>query len=138
MEEYNGRQRTGRWTGMERQAASIGSLAWRPYLDHHVVETVRRVPLQLRTDERLIADLLDVLAPELHDIRFAGSRWKFDKHPPTAPGARAAWEARRSEEHTSELQSLMRISYAVFCLNKKNKLLRHQTKKTNDHIISYD
>src|SRR3546814_8954491 len=29
--------------------------------------------------------------------------------------------ADRSEEHTSELQSLMRISYAVFCLNKKNK-----------------
>src|SRR3546814_10118572 len=29
----------------------------------------------------------------------------------------------RSEEHTSELQSLMRISYAVFCLNKKNNLL---------------
>src|SRR3546814_4482673 len=28
---------------------------------------------------------------------------------------------RRSEEHTSELQSLMRNSYAVFCLNKKNK-----------------
>src|SRR3546814_10089076 len=27
----------------------------------------------------------------------------------------------RSEEHTSELQSLMRISYAVFCLQKKNK-----------------
>src|SRR3546814_5541443 len=32
--------------------------------------------------------------------------------------AREAWE-RRSEEHTSELQSLMRISYAVFCLKKK-------------------
>src|SRR3546814_10107923 len=30
------------------------------------------------------------------------------------------WSA-RSEEHTSELQSLMRISYAVFCLKKKNK-----------------
>src|SRR3546814_5756702 len=29
-------------------------------------------------------------------------------------------EAKRSEEHTSELQSLMRISYAVFCLKKKN------------------
>src|SRR3546814_4419759 len=29
-------------------------------------------------------------------------------------------EERRSEEHTSELQSLMRISYAVFCLTKKN------------------
>src|SRR3546814_2700178 len=31
--------------------------------------------------------------------------------------------ARRSEEHTSELQSLMRISYAVFCLKKKNQRL---------------
>src|SRR3546814_7139807 len=30
------------------------------------------------------------------------------------------WEISRSEEHTSELQSLMRISYAVFCLKKKN------------------
>src|SRR3546814_7529308 len=29
----------------------------------------------------------------------------------------------RSEEHTSELQSLMRISYAVFCLNKQNKTI---------------
>src|SRR3546814_4341363 len=29
----------------------------------------------------------------------------------------------RSEEHTSELQSLMRISYAVFCLKKKNKMM---------------
>src|SRR3546814_3480949 len=31
----------------------------------------------------------------------------------------------RSEEHTSELQSLMRISYAVFCLKKKNKQYHH-------------
>src|SRR3546814_2976491 len=30
-------------------------------------------------------------------------------------------QSKRSEEHTSELQSLMRISYAVFCLKKKNK-----------------
>src|SRR3546814_7614385 len=34
---------------------------------------------------------------------------------------RAVREALRSEEHTSELQSLMRISYAVFCLKKKKK-----------------
>src|SRR3546814_2887133 len=32
--------------------------------------------------------------------------------------------ADRSEEHTSELQSLMRLSYAVFCLKKKNKIHR--------------
>src|SRR3546814_6754424 len=37
--------------------------------------------------------------------------------------------SRRSEEHTSELQSLMRISYAVFCLKKKiNKKNKHNTK----------
>src|SRR3546814_10495260 len=30
------------------------------------------------------------------------------------------WKSKRSEEHTSELQSLMRTSYAVFCLKKKN------------------
>src|SRR3546814_7059384 len=34
----------------------------------------------------------------------------------------------RSEEHTSELQSLMRISYAVFCLKKKKKQKRKQQK----------
>src|SRR3546814_1828060 len=36
--------------------------------------------------------------------------------------------ARRSEEHTSELQSLMRISYAVFCLKKKTKTYTQTTK----------
>src|SRR3546814_4890756 len=36
-------------------------------------------------------------------------------------GPLTMWALQRSEEHTSELQSLMRISYAVFCLKKKNK-----------------
>src|SRR3546814_12439158 len=36
----------------------------------------------------------------------------------------------RSEEHTSELQSLMRISYAVFCLKKKNNTVVEKKKKT--------
>src|SRR3546814_9886012 len=38
-----------------------------------------------------------------------------------AAGPLATPEERRSEEHTSELQSLMRISYAVFCLKKKKQ-----------------
>src|SRR3546814_6989028 len=44
--------------------------------------------------------------------------------------ARSRWwraAADRSEEHTSELQSLMRISYAVFCLKKKNSIKRQRT-----------
>src|SRR3546814_2649650 len=48
----------------------------------------------------------------------------------------------RSEEHTSELQSLMRISYAVFCLKKKNKKENnHQTTTTYSlhtmHALSF-
>src|SRR3546814_10762768 len=42
----------------------------------------------------------------------------------------------RSEEHTSELQSLMRISYAVFCLKKKNNKMNISTKKTIRHTIN--
>src|SRR3546814_8238358 len=49
--------------------------------------------------------------------RFSHSRSLVMAARKTAGGA----EAPRSEEHTSELQSLMRISYAVFCLKKKNK-----------------
>src|SRR3546814_2855177 len=48
--------------------------------------------------------------------------------------------AQRSEEHTSELQSLMRISYAVFCLKKKkykrritNTRIRHTIQQRHDH-----
>src|SRR3546814_8119174 len=41
-------------------------------------------------------------------------------------GLLTARQSARSEEHTSELQSLMRISYAVFCLKKKNKKIRIQ------------
>src|SRR3546814_4793591 len=48
-----------------------------------------------------------------------------------------AWN--RSEEHTSELQSLMRISYAVFCLKKKKNdtLLKLQTNSTYEISLDY-
>src|SRR3546814_4944385 len=46
-------------------------------------------------------------------------------HPKTAEGKPFGWKRQelfaRSEEHTSELQSIMRISYAVFCLKKKRR-----------------
>src|SRR3546814_12965557 len=46
--------------------------------------------------------------------------------------------ARRSEEHTSELQSLMRISYAVFCLKKKKSFTRHMMMSTLRHTAHTD
>src|SRR3546814_8684640 len=53
---------------------------------------------------------------------------------PIAPVAAATVAGARSEEHTSELQSLMRISYAVFCLKKK----KHSTQRAYDvHKTQY-
>src|SRR3546814_6889582 len=46
------------------------------------------------------------------------------------PGQRRGLGGDRSEEHTSELQSLMRISYAVFCLKKKKTTTRQTKSKT--------
>src|SRR3546814_4970069 len=81
---------------------------------------LRQLPQQGR-DDRLVP------APQAADRDGGFRRWP---HRPD-PGARArpvedrtrrdaGADPARSEEHTSELQSLMRLSYAVFCLKKKN------------------
>src|SRR3546814_9750893 len=65
-------------------------------------------------------------------LRYGGTRKDYQRINGTQPsiwayarkaGLRTVYidSQRRSEEHTSELQSLMRISYAVFCLKKKTK-----------------
>src|SRR3546814_8713188 len=51
-------------------------------------------------------------------------------------GARKPVFALRSEEHTSELQSLMRISYAVFCLKKKKKQNTHTILKLHVTLLT--
>src|SRR3546814_4395065 len=51
--------------------------------------------------------------------------------------AQASSSTRRSEEHTSELQSLMRISYAVFCLKKKKKKKKRSKQKNYGIKQSY-
>src|SRR3546814_3398057 len=75
------------------------------------------VPPPLRRQHR-VDDLVGPFA--LDDLVLAEMR--LAPHPELLhdPGRRDV-AAVRSEEHTSELQSLMRISYAVFCLKKKNK-----------------
>src|SRR3546814_8617491 len=67
----------------------------------------------------------------------AGSELRIEKPRPSAPPRRAGTRpamskpalAARSEEHTSELQSLMRISYAVFGLKKKNTKSKYDRRK---------
>src|SRR3546814_1018262 len=65
-----------------------------------------------------------------HVLAVAGTHGK------TTTSAMLAWILEhRSEEHTSELQSLMRISYAVFCLKKKKHKKQVQTKRDTRYKI---
>src|SRR3546814_9054875 len=63
----------------------------------------------------------DASQPETLEIIDSGHLERCERLPasPSSTIALAGEIVGRSEEHTSELQSLMRISYAVFCLNKK-------------------
>src|SRR3546814_5447796 len=79
---------------------------------------------------RRVTDQSDIIVHLLCQMRLALVPQHFDKRTEIF-GRLRFWRRRwascstsasRSEEHTSELQSLMRISYAVFCLKKKNKL----------------
>src|SRR3546814_5909517 len=54
-------------------------------------------------------------------MRFISEHYETPWNEGKLTGTRTVISNPRSEEHTSELQSLMRISYAVFCLKKKNK-----------------
>src|SRR3546814_10831604 len=69
------------------------------------------------------------------DLSLSRSRATGRSGAPAAPALRRHpgpnRQRTRSEEHTSELQSLMRISYAVFCLKKKKKTTKH-TRQTHD------
>src|SRR3546814_1218264 len=67
-------------------------------------------------------EIAHIIARRVH-VAFAGD--EDDPHLAVALGCRECI-GKRSEEHTSELQSLMRISYAVFFLTKKTKIERKQ------------
>src|SRR3546814_1619253 len=88
--------------------------------------------------------------------KIAGNRrinWDYNTVPEPRLGNRVIWwprgkvlggsssiNAMRSEEHTSELQSLMRISYAVFCLKKKKDTynLTAHTHKLESNDLTHD
>src|SRR3546814_6865115 len=60
------------------------------------------------------------------------SPWRSGANAIDAPVPPSSRSSTRSEEHTSELQSLMRTSYAVFCLNKKND--KHPTQTNQSKV----
>src|SRR3546814_9960147 len=87
---------------------------------------IRRPPRSTRTD---------TLFPytTLLPICFVGRRPCFSPGQLVSPIIGLAASA-RSEEHTSELQSLMRISYAVFCLKKKRQKNLHMTSRLQRRV----
>src|SRR3546814_1751987 len=107
---------------------------------------IRRPPRSTRTDTLFpyttlfrSADRLD-RDGKIHRRRHAAAHGhpglRFGRHRAPAAGSRRCG-GRRSEEHTSELQSLMRNSYAVFCM-KKNKLPtpnEHNTTQVTEHLV---
>src|SRR3546814_9573313 len=87
---------------------------------------IRRPPRSTRTD---------TLFP--YTTLFRSGRCASSRPPRRRRRLPAGATARsRSEEHTSELQSLMRISYAVFCLKKKIEQLVHHKKKAQTSQLS--
>src|SRR3546814_7440759 len=89
-------------------------------------DTLFPSPTLFRSDDDLVA-LLRLLVRQSVDQSEAGHdhrRLRFDRHiGHRPPHPLDLWRAAgdRSEEHTSELQSLMRISYADFCLKQKTQ-----------------
>src|SRR3546814_8692256 len=99
--------------------------------DHGLSEPIEGVP---KVYTRWQGGLLDVaLAPDFAQNRHVYLSYAEEGKEGRAGTAvgygRLSDNKRRSEEHTSELQSLMRISYAVFCLKKKNRQKRSDRDK---------
>src|SRR3546814_7942203 len=85
-------------------------------------------------DERVNGCSLEAHCTHLRPFMSSAAAGGVSRHgrPLDTPRLPAQHSGRtRSEEHTSELQSLMRISYAVFCLKKKTKNKRNNTHRSS-------
>src|SRR3546814_14296544 len=91
---------------------------------------IRRPPRSTRTDTLFpYTTLFRSRRRRLRPSRAHRASLKEATHDRLSPNGFWSGQAPRSEEHTSELQSLMRISYAVFCLKKK-KIIQYKIIRT--------
>src|SRR3546814_4981409 len=80
-----------------------------------------RLALIAKTGEMGYPSVLSAKTWGFYDVLFKGRPFKFQRPYGSYVMENVLFKISRSEEHTSELQSLMRISYAVFCLKKKTQ-----------------
>src|SRR3546814_4489381 len=103
---------------------------WCHRLTMFIFVMIRRPPRSTRTDTLLpYTTLFRSRGFERGDRAVAADEQRHDHVRENDDVTQRKKGIRRSEEHTSELQSLMRISYAVFCLKKKKNI-----RKTNVYI----
>src|SRR3546814_7670871 len=104
-------------------------LAWLNCRYHQREARAGEVPLA-QIDRRTWAGRTAEISVERYDLdlvlRDRATQLFCDPEEIVAGGPRVDEKAVRSEEHTSELTSLMRISYAVFCLKQKNMTKEHK------------
>src|SRR3546814_5720001 len=92
---------------------------------------IRRPPRSTRTDTLFPYTTLFRSTSSAWERRRQGIGYSHDRSHRSVPNLLSSRiEENRSEEHTSELQSLMRISYAVFCLKKKKIMNTHHLHKS--------
>src|SRR3546814_3061058 len=110
-------------------------------MQRHAVECYRQSYRGRRMEGRISEPLYPGIAQLLHNLH-CGSWQLAVATGKSERGLRACLETHgildlfvRSEEHTSELQSLMRISYAVFCLKKKKQTTQY-TKTTQTTLLN--
>src|SRR3546814_6025333 len=104
----------------------VPSLQWQTWLRLAFVPAGKdwRALSDYRVVDGMLADYGIVPERALRDNQLGVCEWS--ESAPLITGQRSPQQ--RSEEHTSELQSLMRISYAVFCLKKKTSNIYQQQK----------
>src|SRR3546814_3578647 len=98
--------------------------------------TARTTPSRLKNRVRRSRTERTMSESAAADGWAAGASVEAMVAPSITVAGRCAGRGSRSEEHTSELQSLMRISYAVFCLKKKNHY-RGQRNSSSTLIADY-
>src|SRR3546814_4934397 len=105
-------------------SSDLGTLPWLPGGTAATVGLCNSAPAHRRRPRRVGGRVrVSGAGPPVDDVR-RDRVWPCCLHARGGQLRRGGGDTLRSEEHTSELQSLMRISYAVFCLKKKTNTVR--------------